>query len=209
MKIKTLVSSRGENNSYIVSSEQKNAVIIDPSFEYSKFSDYIDENDLTLKYILLTHGHYDHIFSVKKLKEKYGALIVINKEDADFLVNPNLSLVSSIMEEDIISVKADMLLSDMDTISLDELCFTFMHTPGHTPGGSCILLGDTMFSGDTIFKGTVGRCDLVGGNFETLLNSIRTKIIPLKVNYKILPGHSAATDLETEKLMNEYFSLCY
>ena len=149
-------------NCYIVVSDSQNAAVIDPGGEAERILDYLQANKLTLQKILLTHGHIDHIGAVKALKERTGAEIYIHASDAEMLSDPVKNLASPFRMA-YQPVSPDHTFSDGSQISLDEITFTVMHTPGHTKGSSVFLTGTTMLSGDTLFQGSIGRIDFYGG----------------------------------------------
>ena len=144
MFFKTYASGPLEVNTYLIAGDDKKAVVIDPA-RAEKLLAILHENELTLTDILLTHGHFDHISAVKKLKEATGARVCIHPSDAKALVTPNAQL-SSIMHVDAVQVAADELIGD-GPLKAGGFEFTVIHTPGHSPGSVCFLLGDTLFSG--------------------------------------------------------------
>lgn len=202
MKIQTVVVGPLQTNCYIVSDNSGLAVIIDPGFEEWKIAEKLD--GLSVKYILLTHAHYDHFAAAKGLIEKTGAKTAIFKDDGYSLVDDNLSLISWNPSLASKKISADLLLSESDSLSVGELTFSFLHTPGHTKGSMCIFCDDALFSGDTLFRSDVGRTDLPGGSYEDLMRSVHEKLKPLTKNYRIFPGHLEPTTLDEEKRFNRY-----
>ena len=189
-------------NCYIVVSDSQNAAVIDPGGEAERILDYLQTNKLTLKRILLTHGHIDHIGAVKVLKDRTGAEIYIHDLDAEMLNDPVKNLASPFRMA-YQPVSPDHTFSDGSRISLDEITFTVMHTPGHTKGSSVFLTGTTMFSGDTLFQGSIGRTDFYGGDYETMQRSLK-KLSELETDYTVLSGHGEKTTLGEEKKYNPY-----
>ena len=189
-------------NCYIVVSDSQNAAVIDPGGEAERILDYLQANKLTLQKILLTHGHIDHIGAVKALKERTGAEIYIHASDAEMLSDPVKNLASPFRMA-YQPVSPDHTFSDGSQISLDEITFTVMHTPGHTKGSSVFLTGTTMLSGDTLFQGSIGRIDFYGGDYEAMQQSLK-KLIGLETNYTVLSGHGEKTTLGEEKNYNPY-----
>ena len=189
-------------NCYIVVSDSQNAAVIDPGGEAERILDYLQTNKLTLKRILLTHGHIDHIGAVKVLKDRTGAEIYIHDLDAEML-NDSVKNLASPFRMAYQPVSPDHTFSDASRISLDEITFTVMHTPGHTKGSSVFLTGTTMFSGDTLFQGSIGRTDFYGGDYEVMQRSLK-KLSELETDYTVLSGHGEKTTLGEEKKYNPY-----
>lgn len=203
MNIKTVVVGKLLNNTYIITTKQNNAVIIDPGMEFDKIEKALDDSGANLKYIIFTHGHYDHTASAYDLVEKTGAKLVIGSRDAEMLEDTDLSM-SWMFTNHPHALSADIAVEDSDTLTLDELTFEFVMTPGHSKGSMVILCEDVMFSGDTVLEQSVGRTDFYGGNEALMIQSIK-RLAALDKNYKILAGHGDATTLENEKKQNPYF----
>ena len=199
MKITTFLLGLMSNNTYIVENEEeKTCFIVDPSTESSKLTGYIDDNNLKLEGILLTHGHFDHIGGVARLKDKYGAKVYMHKMDIEFIDNP-LDFGRKYTRFDV-----DVAVDDGDEITLCNQKIKVIHTPGHSRGGVCYICNDVIFCGDTIFRGSLGRYDLRGGDFATLVNSIE-KIFDIQGDYTLLCGHGPSTTLAIERAHNEIF----
>ena len=203
MNIKTVVVGKLLNNTYIITTKEKNAVIIDPGMEFDKIEKALDESGATLKYIIFTHGHYDHTASAYDLVEKTGAKLVIGGRDAEMLEDTDKSM-SWMFTNHPHSLKADIEIEDGDTLCLDELTFEFLLTPGHSKGSMVILCEDVMFSGDTVLESSVGRTDFYGGNEAFMIQSVK-RLSQLSKNYRILAGHGEETTLQKEKQQNPYF----
>ena len=190
------------NNAFLLidNNTNKSALIDCPEFNQAMV-DLIGDTDL--QYILLTHGHFDHIIGAKAVKEKYGCAIAISAEDAPMLTSGRLSLAAFCGAEQN-SVEPDILLADGDEINLGDSVITVMKTPGHTKGSVCFVCGDSLFSGDTLFKLSCGRTDFPGGSWEELESSLK-KISELDGDMKIYTGHDSVTTLDYEKKNNIYF----
>ena len=185
-----------ETNCYlIVDKKTQRAAIIDPggiSAELDKKIYSLGEENVD--YILMTHGHFDHIRKATRYKKLTGAKLMIGVNEAEFTKNRRLNLCRIPMPP----FEADILLNDNDIISLGETKIKVMHTPGHTVGGLCFIAEDFLFSGDTIMRESIGRYDLETGDFNQMRESIK-KILGLSKNYIIYPGHGDPTTLQEEK----------
>ena len=188
-----------ETNTYIVTDEATGeTLVVDPSLPEESLIEKVDCEKV--KYILLTHGHFDHIGGVNFLKEKTGAKVVVHKEEVEMLCDKNKNYGT-----DSTPIYADVLVEDGSELMLGNAKITVLHTPGHTKGGVCYLFNDdrVMFSGDTLFRLTAGRTDLYGGDARTELLSL-TKIADLDGDYKVYPGHDDSTTLDFERQYNRY-----
>lgn len=188
--IQRIVTGDYQVNTYIVSCrETKEGLIIDPGGSVEEIVSQIRNNEIQAKYILNTHGHADHILANRELKKKLKLQICMHEEDDSFFSKPD---ILKIEEKELglsIPGKADVRLKDGDVIQVGKLKIKVIHTPGHSPGSTCFLVSGNLFTGDTLFVGDVGRSDLTGGSFETLLQSIKEKIIVLPGETKVWPGH--------------------
>jgi len=194
-------------NCYIVSAESGDCAIIDPGAQPEKITSYLDGKKLKAKYILLTHGHHDHIGGVRKLMEAYpDAKLAIGKGDIEMLQDSKKSLAFDRYDskEDFL-IEREEPLHDGDELKLDDLTIRVMETPGHTIGGVCYVCGEAIFSGDTLFRGDVGRCDLYGGNYKEMLKSLK-KLAELDGDYALYPGHGEDSTLEYERKNNMYIA---
>ena len=204
MIIKTFVEPPIDNNNYLIVDEKtKVAALIDCSSIDDRIDEEIEKQGANLKYILLTHGHFDHIAGIRPNRFKNNPQIVMHKADLDWLNNENQYLPMFGMPE-ITIPKVDIFVEDGDTIKLGSLEIKVLHTPGHTQGGVCYLVDGNLFSGDTIFREAVGRCDLEGGNFNQIVESIENKIFTLPPETVIYPGHGNITSVEWEKEHNRF-----
>lgn len=200
MLIKKIVVGGLETNCYIFADlDKKEAVIIDPGSNAAHIKREVEKYGLNIKCIINTHGHGDHISSNGKLK----APIYIHRLDADFLHNAKLNMSAS-FGFSIKSPEASHILEDGDVIEVGDLKLKVLHTPGHTPG-SISLLGDGfVFTGDTLFMGGVGRTDFPYGSEEKLMDSIRRKLMVLRDQIIVYPGHGPSTTIGAEKLNNGF-----
>jgi len=204
MILKCLAVGYLKANCYIVGDEETNEVmVIDPGAEVEKIYNIIHDNEYTVKYILLTHGHADHISAVKSLKEKTNAKVVIHKDDSDALLDSKLNL-SMYMGFHSIQAPADIKLVHNEELTVGKYRFKIMHTPGHTPGGICILTDHILFTGDTLFHESIGRTDLPGGDYQTLLSSIKEYLMNLDDGIVVYPGHGEKTTIGHERLYNSF-----
>lgn len=205
MQIETLTLGPIQANCYIVTDEKtKDAVVID----CGEYTQELEEklSDKSLKYILLTHGHYDHILGVYDLKEAHPeAQIVIHKEEAYKLTDDLPSFAHEMMPGVQKYVPADITVEEGDKITFGETEITVIHTPGHSKGGVCYFVEDerTIFTGDTLFCLTVGRMDFFDSSEDEMLESI-TRLYNMPGDYEIYPGHNRATTMEYEKRRNRY-----
>lgn len=188
-------------NCYIIENPQNSqAVVIDPGAEFDKIMRCIEEQDLTVKAILLTHGHYDHIGAVDALKKATKAEVYVHEAEAAYLDDGQKNL--SVMMGGKITAPYDYVVKEGDQLQLAKLDFEVIHTPGHTPGGTCYKMGDALFTGDTLFQGTMGRTDFPGGSYAELMASIKNKLKPLDDNIHVYPGHGADSTIGIEKQSN-------
>lgn len=206
MKIeKILEPSFGENMYILVDEETKKCAVVDPGGAEDKILSYIKNNGLILEYILLTHGHGDHIGAVKSIREKTGAKVVAHTDEKE-LLNDNRKNLSCMMPHcGPQELDADIYVNDKEKLTLGNLKLSFIHTPGHTKGGICIRVNDDMFTGDTLFAGSIGRTDFIGGSYKELEKSLK-KLSKYENDVKIHPGHGPSSTLGIEKTSNPYMS---
>lgn len=177
--------------------------LVDPGEFTKELSEFVNLNKSEIKYILLTHMHFDHIRATAKIKEICPlGKIVIHTLDADGLNNPHKNL-STYFGFEIQNIKPDIICNDDDVINLETTVIKVMHTPGHTEGGVCYIVDDIIFTGDTLFEGSCGRTDFVGGSGAQLENSLR-KLKNISGDYKIYPGHGNPTTLNNERMFNPF-----
>lgn len=199
MEITEIVVGPIKTNCYIVTSEQNNAVVIDPGFEGDKILKKINELGAKVEYVLLTHGHFDHIGAVDAVKRGCpGAKSVLMREDEDICLDPTL-VTPGITN----GTTPDMFVTDGDVIKVDELSFKYIATPGHTKGSACIVCGEKLFSGDTLMSRGCGRTDLYGASTRDMRSSLK-KLGELPGDYEIFPGHGPGTTMEIERYANTF-----
>lgn len=192
-----------ENNNYLVVDETtKDATLIDATGMSDELVKDVENLNCDVKYILLTHGHFDHITGVQELKKYFGAKVLMNELDMDWVKNINLVLPQFDISPVEIPV-IDEFINDGDKIKIGGLIFKVISTPGHTKGGVCYLIENVLFSGDTLFRDCVGRCDLPGGNYKDIQKSIREKLFTLPEDTIVYPGHGAPTSIGYEKEFNK------
>ncbi len=193
-------------NCYMLIDEKSGeAAIVDPAWYIDEFNSLLAKNNAKLKYILLTHGHFDHIFGIHGLREATGAKVAIHFKDAGHLIDPQKSLAEGNMPEPQIPVTADILLKEGDVLTLGETEIKVMSTPGHTMGSVCYIIESekTIISGDTLFCMTAGRTDFPDGSDELMISSLK-RLVALEGDYSVLPGHNRTTTLESERKRNWY-----
>lgn len=203
MIIKRFIAGRLENNIYLVADEKSSeAVLIDATQDLPEIQKAVKDLGVRVKYILLTHGHFDHILGLNSLKKSLNAPAVICKDD--LVISDNINEFTRLFGlPDSVPPKYDMYIKDGDEILLGSYKIKVIHTPGHTEGGVCYLVDGKLFSGDTLFRGSVGRTDLFGGNFGKLSDSIKNKLFKLDDKTEVFPGHGDMTTIGFEKKYNE------
>ena len=203
MKIEKIVEPYfGENMYILIDEETKKCAVVDPGGASDKILNYIKVNSLELEYILLTHGHGDHIGAVNTIKSKTNAKVVAHNDEQE-LLNNNRKNLSYSMHCGPQELNADIYVHDKEKLELGNLKLSFIHTPGHTKGCMCIRVNDDMFTGDTLFAGSIGRTDLYGGDYKQIEKSLR-KLAKYEDKVKIHPGHGPSSTLGIEKMSNPY-----
>lgn len=202
MTVKTFSNYyNGENTYLLIDDITKKAAVIDPGFNDMSIHEYIKENDINLKYIILTHCHYDHISDLREFKDKYEAFVVCGENCAENLKNPNVNLSEAGLGYKI-SEAADIILKDNEIFKIDNINLKCIYTPGHTSCSVCYLCENRLFAGDTLFLRSVGRCDLPTGNQAELENSLRQIVYKLGDELEVLSGHGNVTSIGYEKKFN-------
>jgi len=193
-------------NCYIVGTESsQEGVIIDPADEAKVILKSVRDLALDIKFILLTHGHFDHIGALKEVKEAIGAEVAMHKDDAAHLQEYSLAGEQFGLSYPV-PPAPDRLLQDGDSIDVGDLHFSVLHTPGHTPGGICILADGVVVSGDTLFNYGIGRYDLPGSSYSQLMDSIHTRLLTLPDDTIVCPGHGPSTTIGTERQGNPFLN---
>lgn len=191
-------------NCYITG-DKGEVFVIDPGGSADEICSVLKKHGLNAKYIILTHCHFDHILAANEVKKQTGAQIVVCSKEAENLADSSVNMTSRFTRTPI-SLSADRLVSENDTLISGAFVFRVIETPGHTSGGMCLYCENErlLFSGDTLFCGSVGRSDFPTGDQNTLLHSIQTKLLTLPDNVRVYPGHEDDTTIGFEKANNPY-----
>lgn len=187
-------------NCYLVwDNISREAVVIDPADEGERIIEWIEKEELDLKAVLLTHGHFDHIYGVDAIREKYNVKVYAHEKEQEVLKSTEKNC--SPMIDRLIEMEADVLVKDKEELEFGALHLRVIHTPGHTHGGVCYYFydSDVLFSGDTLFCRNVGRDDLPTGSKEALYSSIKEKLLVLPEEVIVFPGHRGPTTIGAEK----------
>ena len=204
MKFGRVVSQGYGVNCYIIYCDKtKQAAIIDPGGNANEILNFIDQNQLEPQFIILTHAHGDHIGALKKVKEKKNLPVYIHSLEEPMLRDANQNMTRW-MGGPSIEIAADRLLKGNEILNLGELKLHIIHTPGHTRGGICIKVEDALFTGDTLFAGSIGRTDFEGGSFPQIIDSIKSKLLVFDEHTKVYPGHGPESTIGMEKRMNPF-----
>ena len=188
------------NNNYLLI-DNGEAGLIDSTGLIPELDSVLKENNAELKYVFLTHAHFDHIGGVKRLQDKYGVKVYLHEDDKKTLDSTN-DFMQAVGLPQIDVPEVDVWLKDGDKVKIGEMELDVMHLPGHTPGGVGYKIDNMLFSGDTIFMSSVGRTDLPGGDSATLQKSIKERIFTLDDNTIIYTGHGTDTSVGFEKKYN-------
>lgn len=205
MRIYTMLTGLMETNCYLVVTKERHIAVIDPGADPETIIAKLEDLGSEPSMILLTHAHYDHTGAVEALCKRYpDCPVMLGEKELPVYGDPNLSLAPMLgSPKEPQKLRYDRLLHEGDTIQLDELTFTVLETPGHTPGGVCYQVGDVIFSGDTLFQLSVGRTDFPGGDAAALKKSVQ-RLRDLPGEYTICPGHGSPTYLSQERSKNPY-----
>ena len=206
MELYTIPSGPLRVNTYVVVSEGE-AAIIDPGQRNPALYEFIDAHPFRYRYLVLTHGHFDHMVETAGVKRRLPEIeILIHRADAAALTDDSVSLYDQFSPVPAEHVEADRQLSGGERFLLGAETLEIIHTPGHTKGGVSILCGDLLFTGDTLFYRSVGRTDFPGGSFEELRASV-LKLFALPGDYRVLPGHEGETRLSEERRENPFVTV--
>ena len=203
MVFKSIFHNETSENTFLVFDEEtKNGIIIDPGCKMEKIDNLIAENGVNVKYILLTHCHYDHIKGVEKLREITGAELCVTEECAGNIKNPNVNLSGAWLDYKIVHENPEITLNENEVFNFEGIEVKTIKTPGHTNCSTCFIFGNDLFSGDTLFLQTTGRWDLPTGDEDTLRKSIKEKLYTLDDDINVYPGHGKKTSIGYEKNFN-------
>lgn len=208
MKIARLSVGMLQTNCYILSSDRKNAMLIDPGAEPERILAYCRKEGLAIRMLVFTHGHFDHIGAASALKEATGAQTVLPAADEELFLDPKKNGGFFTSFAGYTPQTPDRLYGEGEVIELDEIRLTAMHTPGHTKGSSILVGEGVLFTGDTLFAGSAGRTDLYGGNSRELMASLN-RIAMLEGDFLLLSGHGEQSTLAREKTTNPFLGTNY
>ena len=191
-------------NCFILGCEStKEGVVIDPGDDADRILMELAKSGLKVKYLINTHGHFDHVGANKRMKEVTGAEIAVHPDDEPmFQELSRSSMMFGLSAEN--SPPADIRLNDGDEITFGEITLKVIHTPGHSKGGICLYTKGYLFAGDTLFAGSIGRTDLNGGDYDTLISSIKEKLLVLEPETVVYTGHGPETTIGNEKRTNPF-----
>ncbi len=205
MIFKRFVTGALEVNCYLVADEETHeGIIVDPGDNSQEIMDFIKEHQIKIKYIINTHCHFDHIGGNSFFKEQTGALFAIHNAEKPMLDRAQIGARTWGFNIEK-SPEPDLYLKEGDILKIGNITVEIIHTPGHSPGGICLKIDDKIITGDTLFAGGIGRTDFPGGNYDTLIKSIKEKLFIYPNSTKIYPGHGPASTIENEKIYNPFF----
>ncbi|MHC1705628.1 MAG: MBL fold metallo-hydrolase [Tenuifilaceae bacterium] len=209
IQVKQLILNPFQENTYIVFDETKEAIIIDAGCytpdDVDQVKKFVESKNLIIKYLIATHGHIDHILGIDSLKKIYHVEWLAHEDEIPLVqTSPSHALMFGLVLEK--APVIDKTIKDGEIISFGNSSFEVIHTPGHSKGGVCFYSSKQkiLFSGDTLFRGSIGRTDLMGGNYETIIDSINNKILKLGDEVIVYPGHGDSTTIEYEKQNNPF-----
>jgi glyoxylase-like metal-dependent hydrolase (beta-lactamase superfamily II) len=209
MKIKFLGAAKTVTGSFYLIDTDKVRFAVDcglfqgtKELKEKNYADFVVDPK-SIEFLIITHAHIDHICEVDNIKKMTNAKVVIHSKDAGALGNSSVN-GSALFGRMRTFGGADLLVDDGDYLDAGGIRFEIIHTPGHTPGGICIKAGNSVFTGDTLFKGSIGRTDLANGNYEDIISSIKNKLLVLDNTTEILPGHGESTSVGYERVNNPF-----
>lgn len=203
MILEKIVESRMGENTYVVGDEKtKKCIVVDPGANFVDIMSVVKNNNLTVEYIVLTHGHGDHIANLLKIKEATNAKIVAHEDEKEILLDKRKNLSAS-LPSNTVECDADVYVKDNDIIKIGDLKLKFIHTPGHTPGSMCIKFDKHMLTGDTLFAGSIGRTDFYGGDYKKMEKSLK-RLKNQEDDIIVYPGHGPNSNMKTEKTTNPF-----
>ena len=193
MELITITGGSLYTNCYMAWGENSDTcILVDPGFDAEQILEHVRSHGKQVEAVLLTHGHFDHVGGAKGIAAQTGCKVYIHKNDLEL---PNKLTLGTVPCTD--------HYDEGDILHLAGLTLQVLHTPGHTPGGICLVCEDVIFSGDTLFAGTCGRTDLPGGSYAQISQSL-TRLSELEGNYHVLPGHGESTNMDLERRCNPY-----
>lgn len=200
MIVKTYPLGELQTNCYLVIDEKTNkAAIIDPGAEANYLIKEIKNLGIEIEVILLTHCHFDHNGAVEELKKEYDVDVYLNKAEEEYMEMDNSGIFGKLPN-------IYKFINEGDEIKVGELGLKAIFTPGHTKGGTCFLVEDKVFTGDTLFQGSIGRTDFLGGSYNELIESIQSKLMILDDNIEVYPGHGPKSTIIYERTRNPFLS---
>ncbi|WP_300382618.1 MBL fold metallo-hydrolase [Clostridium sp.] len=198
MIVKTITNGSLQENCYLIIDEETNkGTLVDPGSEGDRISSIIEDLKVNIGAILLTHCHYDHNGAVMELKERFDAKVYLNEVEVEYMANDTTGVYKKLP-------KVGDYVKEGEEILVGNLKFKPIFTPGHSKGGTCYLVEDKIFTGDTLFKGAVGRTDLFGSSFDELSHSVNNKLMLLQDNIEVYPGHGPSSTIGFERTYNPY-----
>lgn len=207
---KFTVNPFGENTYIAWDETTRHAIIVDPGMmqdhERNVVTKFIEDNQLVMQQVLLTHIHIDHVTSARWMADRYGITVGASQLDADYAQALPAQAEHFRLRISVDALTIDLPLADGDTIMLGDETIRVLAMPGHSPGGLAFYAPDSalVFTGDSIFEGSIGRTDLPGGDFKTLIKSIREKILTLPPETMLIPGHGPSTTVANERDYNPF-----
>ena len=203
MVLKKVVTGYIEENCYLAGDEDE-LLVIDPGDDAENIMNAVISGGYKVKYIVLTHCHYDHIGAVEEIKKQTGAQRVVCEKEKENYLNPDVSMLFRFGGGKV-AVPPDLTVKEGDEIKSGDYSFKVIETPGHTSGGMCLLCEDALFSGDTLFCRGIGRVDLPTGSMREIISSIKGKLFTLPEDTKVYAGHGPDSTIGFEKKHNEVY----